>query len=630
MRISTAQIYTQGVRSFGVQQTKLATLQEQISTGVRINKPSDDPVASARILELEQTVKLNEQFQRNINLAENRLYLEETALTSVENIMQRVRELTLQANNATQDPVSRSSIAFEVDELHSQLVSLSNTIDANGDYLFAGHQSKNKPFSENITGSVSHVDFNGDQGQRLINISQSRQINTDTSGSDLFMKIPSAFALNETANTANAGTAQLAPANVFDIDNYVAGTYQISFDTVSSVPDTQYSVVDASGVTVASGTYVDSTDITFMGISTSVTGTPANGDSFTVSQGQYQDIFSIVSNLSETLRTPAFGAESAGSYTFGSAITTFDYSVETASFDVDGNTVLLNANYTDLPGVAGEIQNQLDLAVGVGVYAVTSNGTTVSIAQVTTGDTSIAPVVTNFDGDVDGNGGIATAGSSVTPGGISVTDYSAGADISFDVDGFNVVLDANYTNLAGVTAEIQADLNSTAGPGVYSVTDDGTDITIQKVVSGAVSTAPVINNPGGAGGNQAEFTGAIPTNGIDATNTILDFTVGGMSVNGASDSSIHTYMAQAILDIDTGFNKLLEARTSIGGRLNSLQTQSEDNEAFIIATQKTLGVIRDTDLAEAISQLSLEQTTLEAAQAVFAKITSSSLFDFLR
>jgi len=89
-------------------------------------------------------------------------------------------------------------------------------------------------------------------------------------------------------------------------------------------------------------------------------------------------------------------------------------------------------------------------------------------------------------------------------------------------------------------------------------------------------------------------------------------------------------MAQAILDIDTGFNKLLEARTSIGGRLNSLQNQSEDNEAIIIATQKTLGVIRDTDLAEAISQLTLEQTTLEAAQAVFAKITSSSLFNFLR
>ncbi len=630
MRISTAQIYAQGVRSFGVQQTKLATLQEQISTGVRINKPSDDPVASARILELEQTVELNEQFQRNINMVEDRLYLEETTLNSLEGVIQRVRELTLQANNATQDLVSRQAIAFELDELQNQLISLSNTIDANGDYLFAGHQSKVQPFSQNITGSVSHVDFNGDQGQRMINISQSRQINTDTSGSDLFMKLPTAFALNETANTANVGTAQLAPAHVFDTDNYVAGTYQISFDTVSSVPDTQYSVVDASGVTVASGTYVDSTDIVFMGISTSVTGIPANGDSFTVSQGQYLDIFSIVSNLSQSLRNPASGTVSAGSYTFGSAITAFDYTLDSASFDVDGNSVLLNADYTDLQGITSDIQNQLDIAVGAGVYAVTHNGATVSIAQVTPGVASIAPVVNNFNGNVDGNGGVATAGSSVTPGGISVTDYSAGADISFDVDGFNVVLDADYSNLAGVTAEIQADLNGTAGAGVYSVTDDGINITISKVVTGAVSTAPVINNPGGAGGNQAEFTAAIPTNGIDAINTFADFTVGGISVNGTDDSSIHSYMAQAILDIDTGFNKLLEARTSIGGRLNSLQNQSEDNEAIIIATQKTLGVIRDTDLAEAISQLTLEQTTLEAAQAVFAKITSSSLFNFLR
>ena len=73
MRISTRQIYTQGVEAFQQQQQKLAKLQQQISTGVRLSKPSDDPAASSRVLEMEQTISLKLQYQVNIGLAEGRL-----------------------------------------------------------------------------------------------------------------------------------------------------------------------------------------------------------------------------------------------------------------------------------------------------------------------------------------------------------------------------------------------------------------------------------------------------------------------------------------------------------------------------------------------------------------------------
>ena len=73
MRISTRQIYTQGVEAFQQQQQKLAKLQEQISTGVRLSKPSDDPAAAAKVLELEESVSVNLQYQSNINLAEQRI-----------------------------------------------------------------------------------------------------------------------------------------------------------------------------------------------------------------------------------------------------------------------------------------------------------------------------------------------------------------------------------------------------------------------------------------------------------------------------------------------------------------------------------------------------------------------------
>ena len=108
MRISTRQIYTQGIEAFQQQQQKLARLQEQISTGVRLSKPSDDPAAAAKILELEQSVSLNLQYQSNINLAEQRLSQQDAVLAGYDNLLIRVRELAIQANNAPVDAVARA------------------------------------------------------------------------------------------------------------------------------------------------------------------------------------------------------------------------------------------------------------------------------------------------------------------------------------------------------------------------------------------------------------------------------------------------------------------------------------------------------------------------------------------
>jgi flagellar hook-associated protein 3 FlgL len=176
MRISTRQIYTQGVEAFQQQQQKLAKLQQQISTGVRLTKPSDDPAAASKILQLEQTVSLNLQYQSNINLAEQRLNQQDAVLANYDGLLIRVRELAIQANNAPVDAVSRNAIAAEIDERLNELLSLANTIDGNGDYLFAGYQNNSAPFTRATTGSRDFVSFNGDDGVRSVQISQNRQL----------------------------------------------------------------------------------------------------------------------------------------------------------------------------------------------------------------------------------------------------------------------------------------------------------------------------------------------------------------------------------------------------------------------------------------------------------------------
>jgi len=229
MRISTRQIYTQGVEAFQQQQQKLARLQQQISTGVRLSKPSDDPAAASKVLELEQSVSANLQYQANINLAERRLSQQDTVLASYANVLNRVRELALQANNAPVDAVARRAIAAEIDERLNELVSLANTTDANGDFLFAGYQNGSAPFTPATTGSRDHVTFNGDGGVRAIQINENRQIDTDIPGLQIFMEISSALALREIPAAGNVGSGVIAPASVVDATSYVPGDYEIRF-----------------------------------------------------------------------------------------------------------------------------------------------------------------------------------------------------------------------------------------------------------------------------------------------------------------------------------------------------------------------------------------------------------------
>ncbi|MCP3686953.1 MAG: flagellar hook-associated protein 3 [Gammaproteobacteria bacterium] len=396
MRVSTQQIYQQGLASIHQQQEKISILQKQISTGQRLNNPSDDPAAASRILQLEQIMALDEQYQRNISTAINRLTFEETALDQVGILTIRIRELAIQSNSGTNSDESLRTLSAEVEERFQELLSLANSQDENGDYLFAGYNSSSQPFTATQSGNTTSVTYNGDQGQRSLQISESRQITVDNPGSEIFMQLADPTSLNQTALASNTGTGLMGVTSMDDASTFAPGDYEIRFTAANTF--TIYDVTNATNVTTGV-TYASGGDIDFKGISTSITGAPANGDVFSISSPQ--NIFDTIETLRQTL----------------------------------------------------------------------------------TGSLSSAQRAANID----------------------------------------------------------------------------------RVLS----------------------------------------------------------------DLDTSFGRILDVRTSIGGRLNAIDSQYDSNEANIISAQKSLSTLRDTDLAEAISQLALEQTTLEAAQATFASITRSTLFDFL-
>ena len=115
MRLSSVQIFQQGISAILDQQAKLNQTEQQLASGKRVLNPSDDPVAAVQILDITEDLKLVDQYSRNGDLAEGQLALEESTLAEVGNVLQRVRELVVQANNATQTPETRNSIATEIE-----------------------------------------------------------------------------------------------------------------------------------------------------------------------------------------------------------------------------------------------------------------------------------------------------------------------------------------------------------------------------------------------------------------------------------------------------------------------------------------------------------------------------------
>lgn len=180
MRISTNYLFDQNLTAMLAQQAELGKTQLQISTGQRILNPSDDPVGAVEILNLQREINLSDQYLTNADKAENKLVAEESVLSSSVDILQKINELSVQALNDTNGLSDRQAIAQEITQLNDQLLSLVNTQDSSGNYLFSGFKSDVQPYS-----SIGAT-YAGDSGQRNLQIGAGVLIETNDPGSEIF------------------------------------------------------------------------------------------------------------------------------------------------------------------------------------------------------------------------------------------------------------------------------------------------------------------------------------------------------------------------------------------------------------------------------------------------------------
>jgi len=329
MRISTNTIYDLGVA--GIQQTTsdLIKTQQQVSSGRRILSPSDDPVASARVLDLSQSQLLNKQYDTNTGSASSSLGLEESILGSVGNLIQDVRTAAIQAANSTLSDQDRASIATDLRGRYQELLGLANSTDGNGQYVFSGYKGVTKPFVETSLGNVT---YQGDQGQRLIQISPSRQMAVSDSGSSVFQQIKNGNGtIVGVAAAANAGSGIIDPATVTNLaDANIRQPVSIIFNN----PPTTFNVTGTGTGNPVNVPYTSGSTISYNGWSTNIKGTPVSGDAFTVQPSSNVDMFKTLGDLITQLETPIQGG-GAGvtaklTNNINTAIQNFDQSLQNA------------------------------------------------------------------------------------------------------------------------------------------------------------------------------------------------------------------------------------------------------------------------------------------------------------
>lgn len=309
MRISTSQIYQRGTVNMLQQQEKALKLYEQLSSGLRVNIPSDDPIASTQIELMNQRISSTELLQKNREAAESALTLEESIISGTVSSLQRVHEIQVQAGNSALSEADRKALAVEAKTILNQLYDYANSKDNNNSYMFSGGQSTIPAVSVNAAGQYV---YNGDSMQRYQAVSGNLQIAINDTGDDVFMRIANGngrFAIS--APAANAGTAVLTTGAVINSATYVADDYTLNF-ALNSAGEMVVMVtgaasgdeIPASGLVDDAPLYHEGAAINFNGMELTIEGLPVAGDAFSIKPAKNESVFSTVQRMINNLNQP--------------------------------------------------------------------------------------------------------------------------------------------------------------------------------------------------------------------------------------------------------------------------------------------------------------------------------------
>lgn len=273
MRIATANSYANSLDSLVTRQTALSGTQEQLTTGKRVNRASDDPAAAARSERALAAERRSVANQRAVDASDNAMKLTESALGDAGSLLQQVREALVAAGNATYSDAERAGVANQIADLRQQLFAVANRTDGAGTFLFGGQGSSVAPFADMPGG----VQFQGTSGQVQAASGEALPLTMD--GESTWMNARTGNGVFTTRAVTSTGTAWIDTGSVVNPSAVTGSTYSIQFSVSGST--TTYSVLkDGLATAQTNVAFSAGQAIQVDGLSATIAGQPANGDAF--------------------------------------------------------------------------------------------------------------------------------------------------------------------------------------------------------------------------------------------------------------------------------------------------------------------------------------------------------------
>jgi len=293
--LQTAQLSFDGIEA---QQAATARLQAQVSSGLRVQKPSDDPLAAAQAERARSQAAQAQQQQRAAQMATGLLSAADSALSNGVDALQGARDLLVSAGNASYGPQDRQALALQLQGLRDTLLQVANSSDGAGGHVFAGQGSAGVP----VTGNAAPA-FAGESGVQ--GIGDGGRLAATVDGQATFIAVPQGNGVFVTSSAAgNTGTGWIDTGSVANPAQLTGHAYTITMTGTAAAPT--YSITDTtSGTTLAAGVpYSDGGDIVFDGQRMKISGAPAVGDTFSVGAAGQQSIFTTLDQAIALLQGP--------------------------------------------------------------------------------------------------------------------------------------------------------------------------------------------------------------------------------------------------------------------------------------------------------------------------------------
>jgi flagellar hook-associated protein 3 FlgL len=298
VRITTANAYETSVDNLQRRQQDLQLAQDRMTSGKRVARASDDPTAAARVERALATSARAQADQRGVEASRNAMQQAEGALGTAVEVMQQVRELLVAAGNGTYTDAERANYAARIRGLRDQLLAIANRGDGAGGYLFGGQGSAQPPFVDGVGG----VSFRGAGGQAEVRSGDLLPMTHDGAAAWLSARSGNGVFVTSAA-AGNGGGAWVDAGSVTDPAALTGADYRVSFSVSGGV--TRYSVLMNGAPTMQVNVpYLDGQAIQFDGMSLTVKGTPADGDSFDATPSAPElSVFDVLERVAGELQT---------------------------------------------------------------------------------------------------------------------------------------------------------------------------------------------------------------------------------------------------------------------------------------------------------------------------------------